>query len=170
MAAARGVSTYHLRCFVARAGAPEIDVDFLRRAIRDRGGRVIESRLRPPDDLASRTELALRGQWMHHFFPEARVLYGEDPVIAHYLERHDTLHPESSREVRDLDDPRIKALLERLLEPIRSNQREVEALLARGAVSQASGAAAITRAGRDLYRPYVENALAFVADGRQVPI
>ncbi|MBW2386125.1 MAG: SDR family oxidoreductase, partial [Deltaproteobacteria bacterium] len=86
MAAARGVSTYHLRCFVSRAGAPEIDVDFLCRAIRDRGGRVIESRLRPPDDLASRTELALRGQWMHHFFPEARVLYGEDPVIAHYLE------------------------------------------------------------------------------------
>jgi fatty acyl-CoA reductase len=170
MASVSAVSTYHLRCFLARAPQGEFDLDFLSDAIRARGGRILESTLEVPADLSPRTELALRAQWMHHFFPEARVLYGEDPLVAHYLGRHEVMSPESTRDVQQLDDPRIKTLLDRLIEPLRSHRGEVEALLAQGTVSREDGAAAITRAGRDLYRPYVEEALAVLEQADTIPL
>ena len=168
MAAASGVSTYALRCFAhqaTQAGNPELDHEFLHKTIEARGGRVIDSPLPVPQPLPLRTELSLREQWMHHFFPEARILYGEDPAIAHYLDRQEALRPESTREVRSLDDPRIKVLLELLLEPIRLQHHQVEALLASGTLARDSDAGAITRAGQDLYLPYVEDALAKTSRG-----
>ena len=65
-------TTYHLRAFLARHPIEGVDVAGLRRAIEERGGRVLESDLELPCDL----DPLVAGTLRHHF---AHVFVGDDP-------------------------------------------------------------------------------------------
>ncbi len=60
-------STYHLRGFLEGHPTDGVDVAWLRSAIEQRGGRVLESELRPPDDLDPLIAATLRHQFAHLF-------------------------------------------------------------------------------------------------------
>lgn len=156
---ASSVSTYHLRCFLESTSDSDLDLDFLGEAIRARGGYVLDSRLRPHGDIGERTQLSLREQWMHHFHPEARVFFGEDPTIRHHLDRQAVLLPEASRPPIERDDPRLKALLDALFEPVASHYRIVGRLLFD--MNDTPDVDEILRRKSGLYRPYVEDAVAY---------
>jgi fatty acyl-CoA reductase len=58
-------TTYHLEAYLSHHPAAGMDAFALRRAIEDRGGRVLESALRPPRDLDPRIAWTLRHQFVH---------------------------------------------------------------------------------------------------------
>jgi 1-acyl-sn-glycerol-3-phosphate acyltransferase len=59
-------TTYHLSAYLAHRPIPGHDAKSLRRAIEERGGRVLESSLEPPPDLDRRIAETLRHQFIHH--------------------------------------------------------------------------------------------------------
>lgn len=76
-------TTYHLRCFLAEHPIEGIDLRWLTAAIRERGGRVLRSRLRTPR-VSGAIEATLQRQWKHVFRDDAqRILAlrraGRDP-------------------------------------------------------------------------------------------
>ena len=63
-------TTHHLRCFVQHHCLDDVDLDWLAQAIRERGGRVLRSRLR--DTRGSMAmETPLREQWQQLFLADA---------------------------------------------------------------------------------------------------
>ncbi len=67
-------TTYHLRCFLAHHPLDGIDLRWLSQAIRERGGRVLRSRLRDTS-VSPNIETTLQRQWKHVFRADAqRVL------------------------------------------------------------------------------------------------
>ncbi len=82
-------TTYHLEAFLSRHAMNGTDPDALRRAVEERGGRVLASPLRPPPDLDPRIALTLRQQFAHHLetagpggdgAESARARYEPEPV------------------------------------------------------------------------------------------
>jgi len=63
-------TTFHLRGFLDRHPIDGIDVDWLRSAIEQRGGRVLESELSIPEDLDPLIAATLRHQFAHLFVAE----------------------------------------------------------------------------------------------------
>jgi len=63
-------TTFHLRCVVRLPGMEGIEVDWLRRAIEERGGRVLESTLDAPADMDPRIAEAMKHQFAHLFVGE----------------------------------------------------------------------------------------------------
>jgi hypothetical protein len=101
--AAMVASTYHLRCFLAGSGQVDLGLEELSRAIRARGGHVVESPLRTPADEPIVRE-SMRYQFEHHFYPEARSLLADRPDVLRYLERNDFREAAAPAHLSD-DDP-----------------------------------------------------------------
>lgn len=66
------VTTYHLEAYLSHHATEGLDAFGLRRAIEARGGRVLESGLRPPMDLDPRIAWTLRHQFAH-FLEDAGI-------------------------------------------------------------------------------------------------
>ena len=60
-------TTYHLQAYLSRHPIDGLDAAWLRGAIEARGGRVLESSLKPPADLDPRIAASLRHQFAHLF-------------------------------------------------------------------------------------------------------
>lgn len=108
---------FHLRTFLASTGLHKqgISEDWLAEALEERGGRVLASEL-PAEKCSPAVDQSLRNQWMHLFFSDAKALYPEDEIVAHYVERHAwaPLHDRPNTE-----DPRVKQVVDALFEPVR---------------------------------------------------
>ncbi|HSB54473.1 MAG TPA: hypothetical protein VLD58_08955, partial [Gemmatimonadales bacterium] len=65
-------TTYHLEAYLSHHPSNGLDAFGLRRAIEERGGRVLESGLRPPADLDPRIAWTLRHQFVH-FLEDAGI-------------------------------------------------------------------------------------------------
>jgi 1-acyl-sn-glycerol-3-phosphate acyltransferase len=63
-------TTFHLRCVTRLPGLAGVDIDTLRRAIEERGGRVLESTLDVPPDLDPRIAETMLQQFAHLFAGE----------------------------------------------------------------------------------------------------
>jgi 1-acyl-sn-glycerol-3-phosphate acyltransferase len=79
-------TTYHLEAFLSRHEFAGLDADALRRAIEERGGRVLESSLAPSPDLDPLIAATLRHQFAHCFESDHAVP-GPAPVVAERLAR-----------------------------------------------------------------------------------
>jgi len=75
--AASVVTTYHLEAYLSRHHEDGLDVAGLRAAIEERGGKVLESHLRPPPDLHPLIARTLRQQFAHYL--DYPMVYEEDP-------------------------------------------------------------------------------------------
>lgn len=60
-------TTYHLDAFLSRHAMNGMDTTTLRQLIEQRGGKVLDSELRPPPDLDHQIAYTLRHQFVHHF-------------------------------------------------------------------------------------------------------
>ena len=70
--AASAVTTYHIEAYLSRHHEDGLDAAALRAAIEERGGRVLESLLRPPPDLHPLIARTLRQQFAHYLdYPTA---------------------------------------------------------------------------------------------------
>lgn len=121
------VSTWHLRCFLAKNDLPGVSLAWLRRQIELRGGKVFESALRG-DDVDAAAERCMRYHWMHWFYADARAAWGEHPVLEHHIRNNS--YAELPRPPKDaLADDRLVALLRALFEPIARDYGTVAAKL-----------------------------------------
>jgi hypothetical protein len=74
--AASAVTTYHLEAYLSQHHEDGLDAAALRAAIEERGGRVLESHLRPPPDLHPLIARTLRQQFAHYL--DCPTTYEED--------------------------------------------------------------------------------------------
>ncbi len=66
-------TTHHLRAFLHHNRLPGVSEQWLRDALERRGGLVIDSPLDIEDDMDDVSEMCMRYQWLHLFYPEARA-------------------------------------------------------------------------------------------------
>ncbi|HEV8148890.1 MAG TPA: SDR family oxidoreductase [Gemmatimonadales bacterium] len=97
LAAATVSTTYHLQAWLTRCPVDGLDPGWLRSAIEARGGRVLESPLRPAPDLDPLIAASLRHQFAHHFQTDG----SGDPRL---LLLHQKLFP-AEREVSQTAEP-----------------------------------------------------------------
>ena len=111
-------TTHHLRCFLKQNQIDGIDVQWLRQALRLRGGRVIDTRLRSEDAIDPIVERGMRYHWIHLFYPEAVAAFPVQPAIRHHI----TLNGYAPRDRIDvnaeLKDPKVRKLLTSLFKPV----------------------------------------------------
>ena len=111
-------TTHHLRCFLKQNEIDGIDVQWLRQALRLRGGRVIDTRLKSEDTIDPIVERGMRYHWIHLFYPEAVAAFPNQPAIRHHV----TLNgyaPQDHIDVNaELQDPKVRKLLTTLFKPV----------------------------------------------------
>jgi 1-acyl-sn-glycerol-3-phosphate acyltransferase len=112
------ISRYHVRSFLAHAGLTHIDEDFLISAIQQRGGQVLDSSVDVPTQQTPSLQQALRNQWMHWFFSDARALFPNNFAVRDHIRRRAHL----AALVRDVgsqrEDPRLRQVVEALFRPV----------------------------------------------------
>ena len=111
-------TSHHLRCFLKQNQIDGIDIQWLRQALRLRGGRVIDTSLRSEDAIDPTVERGMRYHWIHLFYPEAVAAFPNQPAIRHHV----TLNGYAPRNRIDvnagLQDPKVRKLLTTLFKPI----------------------------------------------------
>ncbi|MBP8180372.1 MAG: SDR family oxidoreductase [Acidimicrobiia bacterium] len=157
------VSDHHLREFVRANSLEDIGVDWLHEAIDRRGGRVIRSDLKRPADEA--TAANMRFQFEHLFFPEARVVFGEHPAIAHHLAFNDFAGMSYREPDAELDDPRVLRVLEALFKPLCDGYAKVAEELGptSGEIRHASPSDLVWEA-QGIYLPHAEEMFALLVE------
>lgn len=121
------VTSFHLRMFLAHGyapdsgaqrgdpGAPAIDEAWLRQAIEARGGRVLESDTKVPEEASQSLIQSLQNQWIHWFYADALALFPDDPTVRDHVARHSWT---ALKAAPVSDDPRLRALVMVLLRPV----------------------------------------------------
>jgi nucleoside-diphosphate-sugar epimerase/1-acyl-sn-glycerol-3-phosphate acyltransferase len=108
------ISQFHLKTFLSHARIPGVDEAWLTSAIEQRGGRVLQSALPPATEASFVLHQSLCNQWMHWFYRDARALFSDNPIVQHYLKKHDWMGAEAETD----GDERTKNLVAALFEPI----------------------------------------------------
>jgi fatty acyl-CoA reductase len=170
-------STHHLRCFLRhnpvlrQAEHGGVTEDWLRDAIEQRGGLVIDSPLdavasaRSGDsgDVDAVTELCMRYHWMHLLYPEAKALWPDHPAILHHTRQNGFHVPD--RVSADLDDPRLRALLRSLFEPVARDYAQVAERLGEPSFApRHASARSLLHEAPDAHLPYLQAAFEDLAD------
>lgn len=114
----QATTTHHLRSFLDKNPALNLDLEWLVQAITSRGGRVLVSPLAAEKKLDPILEKCMRYQWMHHFYPEALAAYQHNPAISHHIRRNGWAAGLRPQRAADLSDPKIETLLKGLFEPV----------------------------------------------------
>jgi 1-acyl-sn-glycerol-3-phosphate acyltransferase len=120
-------STHHIRAFLQRNRLDSVSAEWLRDALERRGGLVIDSPLELQGSVDPVTELSMRWHWMHLWYPEARALWPDHPVVQHHTAAHGWHMPERQPSDADLRDPRVHQLLRALFEPVARDYATVAA-------------------------------------------
>ena len=110
-------TTHHLRCFLAKNPIPGVDLKWLRSEIEKRGGHVVDSPLGGESEVDATAEQCMRYHWIHLFYGEADARWPDHPGIAHHT-RSNRYAPSPVVTPAALQDPRLRALLRAIFEPI----------------------------------------------------
>ena len=158
-------STHHLRCFLEQNRDLEgLDQDWLRDAIENRGGLVIDSPLEVHGDVDAVTELCMRYHWMHLFYPEAQALWPDHPAIAHHA-RQNGFHVHERDPEADLRDPRVRSLLRAVFEPVARDYAQVADRLGSTAFApRHASARSLLHEAPESHLPYLQSALEDLAE------
>lgn len=119
------VSTYHLQSFLDMHPEANVDLTWLKRAIEQRGGTVIDSPLvQDGKVLASARvldnvlERSMRNHWQHYFFADAKAIAPNNVALLHYIQAN-TFGEIANVQVQDIEhDQKLKHMLRTLFEPI----------------------------------------------------
>ncbi|MGO9604503.1 MAG: 1-acyl-sn-glycerol-3-phosphate acyltransferase [Candidatus Binataceae bacterium] len=111
-------TTFHLQSFLEHNPIEGADLDWLRAAIVERGGRVLDSECGSRGKPGGLLERCMRYQWMHVFYTEARTAFLENPAVQHHIARNGFLQTPAMSDEHFRSDPRIDELLVRIFAPI----------------------------------------------------
>lgn len=159
--AALVVTSHQLRAFLAAAAPAGADLAWLTGAIARRGGRVLATPERRTP-VAALVERGLREHLAPFFYPEAALAFAGNPAVEHHLRANAWAPPRAACDPeQELADPRVRALVRALFDPVRADYAAAAGALA--ASARASGAAlpdpaALARTLPGAYLPDVEAA------------
>ncbi|MDO8494482.1 MAG: 1-acyl-sn-glycerol-3-phosphate acyltransferase, partial [Deltaproteobacteria bacterium] len=111
-------TTYHLEYFIQGNAVEAFDSAWLKKAVMDRGGRVLESRLKVEKPASSIIERCLRYHWIHLFYEEARLYFPNHPAIQHHITKNKFVASIGFTTIEKSDDPKLTNLLMHLFKPI----------------------------------------------------
>ena len=114
-------TTHHLRAFVAKNPSLGLDADWLRQAIEERGGQVLESPLQEEEKLSPILERTMRYHWMHWFYAEAEAAFGQQPAVLNHVHGNGYFIPRTVSPAESLQDRRVRRLISALFDPIRND-------------------------------------------------
>lgn len=154
------VTTFHLRAFLHFYPVSSYTLESLTRAIRERGGTVLDSPLEDFSKLDQLTEHTLRFQWLHLFYPDLQALWPDHPIVDHHIKTHSF----SSRFSQPGEDPgqneMLMALLESLFQPLpRAYAALMEVAAEQGGLPFTDPKAFVAR-HPECFLPLIEEALA----------
>ena len=130
-------TTHHLRAFLEAQPLLDVDVAWLAGALARRGGRVLAV---PPrgQPVHPAIERCLRAHFIHHFYPEAVLAFAGNPAVEHHVRRNAWAPSAGLRDPHgELADPRVRAVLRALFDPIRADYAAASRALGGGAVGEA---------------------------------
>lgn len=117
-------TTHHLQAFLDHTQLnSEISLGWLRKAIEERGGWVVDSPLVADKHLSDHNELCLRYTWQHFFYKDALKQWPDHPALKDHIDRNGYWLPEV--EVNSKFDERLMILLSALFEPVVRDYRFV---------------------------------------------
>lgn len=163
------VTSFHLRMFLAHgyrpdtsSDTPALDEAWLRQAIEERGGRVLESDTKVPEEASQSLIQSLQNQWIHWFYADALALFPDDPTVRDHVARHSwTPLPAPS----GVDDPRLRALVMGLLRPViqayelvAQHAKELPVAPAAGGAPPSTDPVSVVRAHPATYLLHLEDA------------
>ena len=169
------VTSFHLRTFLAHgyepaAGgdAPALDEAWLRQAIEQRGGRVLESDMAVPSEASQSLIQSLQNQWMHWFYADALAHFPDDPTVRDHVARH-SWTPLSA--AQPSADPRMRALVMSLFRPViqayeivAQHAKELPVTPAKGGEPPSTDAVSVVRAHPASYLLHLEDAFRALAE------
>jgi hypothetical protein len=153
-------TTHHLRSFLANAGLDALGVPWLADAIARRGGRVLEAPRRE-HAVPAVIERCMRYQFSHCFHPEAALAYAGNPAAEHHVRRNGWAPGHALDAEQELSDPRVRAVLRALFDPVCRDYAATAEELARlcaGGAAAAPDPAELVRALPGAHLPDVEGA------------
>lgn len=151
------LSTFHLRAFLADHKLPGVTVEWLKAAIEERGGRVLESDLGGELGLSSIVSQQLRNQWMHWFYADALRLYPTNWAVRDHVERHAWTELTTAEGAAD---PRVRHVVDALFENVLLDYALVMKLAAAGPTNPR----AVVRDYPTAHSPFVEDAFAALVE------
>ena len=146
-----------LKASAATGETPAIDEAWLRRAIEDRGGRVLDSDTPLPSDVSQSLLVNLQNQWSHWFYADALALFPDDPTVRDHVARHAWTALPSAPATNEAPDPRLRALVQALLGPVIDAYELVAAHATQSEVTP-TDAVSLVRAHPATYLLHVEDA------------
>lgn len=153
-------TTHHLQAFLDRTQLnAEISLGWLRKAIEERGGIVIDSPLVADKHLSDQNELCLRYTWQHFFYKDALKQWPNQPALQDHIERNGYWLPEG--EATSQPDERLRTLLSALFEPVVRDYRFVaEKLGPNERLPRVGSARALLQELPSAHLPHLEGAFA----------
>lgn len=112
-------STYHLEAFLRAHAGLGLDLAFLRRAVEERGGTVLDSTI-SGDKLSVDPvlERCLRYHWMHLFLREALERHPNNAALQHYTQENGFSLKLLPKAPEGMNDERVEQLLHALFAPV----------------------------------------------------
>lgn len=112
------ITTRALRAFLdaERSALAGVELQWLRRAVERRGGRVLDSS-RLDEPLPASVERCMRHQFEHLFYADAGVAFAGNPAVEHLIRCNGYMEFRSDPAVADTGDPRLQRVLEALFAP-----------------------------------------------------
>ena len=119
---ATATTTHHLRAFLAQHPLEDVDVDWLRELIEQRGGVVLDSPLAAETELDPAAEQCMRYNWQHLFYPDALAMWPHHPAIRHHTALNgyapQSQLDQTTLEAGEWSEPRVRRVVETLMTPI----------------------------------------------------
>jgi thioester reductase-like protein len=112
------ITTRALRAFLdaERVILAGVELQWLRRAIERRGGRVLDSS-RLDEPLPASVERCMRHQFEHLFYADAAAAFVGNPAVEHLIRCNGYMEFRSGPAASDTGDPRLQRVLEALFAP-----------------------------------------------------
>lgn len=152
------VSDFHLKAFLHNNPIKGIDLEWLKNAIKARGGRVIDSPLDNVSVVDPLTEKTMRYHWLHYFYQDILSLWPEHPVFEYHINANGYNSNLLTKKPSNNIDPRLITLLRNLFEPLTKEYLRVLDIASdnNGKIGDAT---ALMKDSPDSFLPFVEEVL-----------
>lgn len=162
------VSNFHLKAFLHHNPIDGIDLEWLQKAIVERGGRIIESPLKDMHMIDPLNERTMRYHWMHYFYPDILALWPDHPVLEHHIRENyyakDVLQrAEHEFEVNSEHNNLLKNFLREVFEPLAKEYVRILDL-AKKSNGQLADAKTLVAQSNNSFLPFVEEVLASLTE------
>ncbi len=157
------ISDFHLKTFLHHNPIYGIDLEWLKKAIINRGGIVIDSPLEDNILIDPLNELTMRYQWIHHFYADLINLFPNHPVIEYHIAENDYADKSlnNSQVFKDEKYKDLKPFLYEISTPLFNEYKYILELSSKNKGNLPDAKTLVSKS-KNSFLPYVEEALSLL--------